>query len=159
MSTVDATIRTATVNDADTIGELAKEFQVYLRGMGDRTQVEFNAKTYRRDGFGPHAAFAGLVAELDGKVIGYLLYHFGYDTDRAMRLMFVIDLYVQETKRRRGIGEALMRVAAQICREAGGRELIWSVFVPNKLALQFYERLGAKYIHDLKFMYWPVPAL
>ena len=159
MSTVNATIRTATVDDADAIGELAKEFQVYLRGLGDRTQFECTAETYRRDGFGPHAAFASLVAELDGEVVGYLLYHFGYDTDRARRLMFVIDLYVQETKRRRGIGEALMRVAAQTCRDAGGRELIWSVFVPNKLAFQFYERLGAKYIQELTFMYWLVSTL
>ena len=159
MSTVNATIRTARVDDADAIGELAKEFQVYLCGLGDRTQFEFTAATYRRDGFGPCAAFAGLVAELDGEVVGYLLYHFGYDTDRAMRLMFVIDLYVQETKRRRGIGEALMRVAARICRDAGGRELIWSVFVPNKLAFQFYERLGAQYTQELTFMYWPVPSL
>ena len=132
---------------------------MYLRGLGDRTPVEFTAETYRRDGFGPHAAFTGLVAELDGEVVGYLLYHFGYDTDRAMRLMFVIDLYVQGAKRKRGIGEALMRAAAQICREAGGRELIWSVFVPNKLAFQFYERLGAKYIQELTFMYWPVPSV
>jgi GNAT superfamily N-acetyltransferase len=159
MSTVNATIHTATVDDADAIGELAKEFSVYLRALGDRTPIEFTAEAYRRDGFGPHAAFSGLVAELDDEVVGYLLYHFGYDTDRAMRLMFVIDLYVQETKRRRGIGEALMRVAAQICREAGGRELIWSVFMPNKLAFQFYERLGARYVQELKFMYWPIPAL
>jgi ribosomal protein S18 acetylase RimI-like enzyme len=75
-----------------------------------------------------------------------------------MRLMFMIDLYVQEAKRRRGIGETLMRAAAQICREAGARELIWSVFVPNKLALRFYERLGAKYIQELTFMYWSVPS-
>src|SRR5438552_242812 len=113
MSTVNITIRTATVADADAIGELAREFQVYLRAPGDRTQFEFTAGTYRRDGFGPHSAFAGLVAELDGEVVGYIFYHFGYDTDRAMRLMFGIDLYVHETKRRRGIGEALMRAAAQ----------------------------------------------
>ncbi len=90
-------------------------------------------------------------------MIGYLLYHFGYDTDRAMRLMHVIDLYVQESHRRRGTGEALMRTAARICQEAGGRELFWSVFIANKLAFQFYERLGAKRIHELEFMYWPVP--
>ena len=58
MSTVNATIRTATVDDAGVIGDLAKEFQVYLRGLGDRTQFEFTAETYRRDGFGLHAAFA-----------------------------------------------------------------------------------------------------
>jgi GNAT superfamily N-acetyltransferase len=158
MSTVNTTIRKATVADADVIGELAKQFQAYLRALGDRTQFEFTAETYRRDGFGPCPAFAGLVAELDGEVVGYLLYHFGYDTDRAMRLMFVIDLYVQETKRRRGIGEELMRAAARICRETGSRELMWSVFIPNKLASRFYERLGAKYLQELKLMYWPVPS-
>ena len=150
-------IRNATAADAHPIGELAREFQGYLQALGDRTQFEFTAETYLRDGFGPNPAFSGLVAELDGEVIGYLLYHFGYDTDRAMRLMHVIDLYVQESHRRRGTGEALMRTAARICQEAGGRELFWSVFTANKLAFQFYERLGAKCIHELKFMYWPVP--
>ncbi len=159
MSTVNAAIRTATVADADAIGVLVREFQAYLRALGDRTQFEFTAETYRRDGFGPDPAFSGLVAELDGEVVGYLLYHFGYDTDRAMRVMFVIDLYVQEAKRRRGTGGALMRRAARICREAGGRELMWSVFIANKPAFQFYERLGAKYLQELKYMYWPVPSL
>jgi GNAT superfamily N-acetyltransferase len=152
-----AVIRSATAADAHAIGALAKEFQVYLRALGDCTQFELTAETYLRDGFGPNPAFSGLVAELDGEVMGYLLYHFGYDSDRAMRQLHVIDLYVQASKRRCGIGEALMRAAAQICREAGGCELIWSVFVPNKLAFQFYERLEAKRLQELEFMSWPVP--
>jgi ribosomal protein S18 acetylase RimI-like enzyme len=155
---MSATIRAATGEDAQAIGKLAQEFQGYLRGLGDQTQFAFTAETYLRDGFGSNPAFAGLVAELDGEVIGYLLYHFGYDTDRAMRLMHVIDLYVREAQRRRGVGEALMRGAAEICREAEGREMIWAVFMPNTLAFQFYERLGAKHIQELRFMYWPVPS-
>jgi ribosomal protein S18 acetylase RimI-like enzyme len=157
-SAVNALIRPATVTDATAIGELAQEFQTYLRGLGDRTPFAFTAETYRRDGFGPTAAFAGLVAELEGQVVGYLLYHFGYDTDRALRLLYVIDLYVQEARRRCGVGEALMRAAAAKCQEAGGRELVWAVFAPNQLAFEFYERLGARYIQELKFMYWPVPG-
>lgn len=153
---MNVVIRNATAADAHSIGELAKEFQAYLRALGDRTQFELTAETYLRDGFGPNSAFSGLVAELNGEITGYLLYHFGYDTDRAMRLMYVIDLYVQESKRRCGVGEALMRTAAEICREARGSELVWAVFSSNKLAFQFYERLGAKYIQDLEFMYWPV---
>ena len=151
-------IRAATAADAQAIGKLVQEFQAYLRALGDQTAFAFTAETYLRDGFGPNPAFAGLVAELDGEVVGYLLYHFGYDTDRAMRLMYVIDLYVREAKRRCGAGEDLMRAAAVICREAGGRELIWSVFTPNTLAFQFYERLGAKRIQELEFMSWPVPS-
>jgi RimJ/RimL family protein N-acetyltransferase len=52
-----------------------------------------------------------------------------------------------------------MRAAARICREAGGRELMWSVFIQNKPAFRFYERLGARYLQELKYMYWPVPSL
>jgi ribosomal protein S18 acetylase RimI-like enzyme len=158
MSAMSIVIRNAAAADADAIGILAREFQAYLRALGDRTHFAFTAETYLQDGFGPNPAFSGLVAERDGKVIGYLLYHFGFDTDRAMRLMHVIDLYVHESQRRRGVGEVLMRRAAEICREAGGRELFWSVFSPNTLAFQFYEHLGAKRITALEFMSWPVPG-
>ena len=103
------TIRAATDADAQAIGRLEQEFQACLRALGDQTAFAFTAETYLRDGFGPNPAFAGLVAELAGKVVGYLLYHLGYDTDRALRLMYVIDLYVREAKRRCGAGEALMR--------------------------------------------------
>jgi hypothetical protein len=91
---MSAMIRNATAADADAIATLAREFQAYLRALGDRTYFEFTAETYRRDGFGPNPAFSSLVAERDSQVIGYLLSHFGYDTDRAMRLMHVIDLSV-----------------------------------------------------------------
>jgi GNAT superfamily N-acetyltransferase len=155
---MSAMIRNATAADADAIATLAREFQAYLRALGDRTYFEFTAETYRRDGFGPNPAFSSLVAERDSQVIGYLLYHFGYDTDRAMRLMHVIDLSVQASQRRRGVGQALMRRAAEMCREAGGRELIWSFFSPNTPAFQFYEYLGAKQIKELEFMSWPVPV-
>jgi hypothetical protein len=75
MSAMNAMIRNATAADADAIGKLAREFQAYLRALGDRTHFEFTAETYLRDGFGPNAAFSGLVAERNGEVIGYLLYH------------------------------------------------------------------------------------
>lgn len=152
------TIRAATPEDAAAVGELAQQFATYLRSLGDPTDFQFTADTYLRDGFGPNPAFSGLVAESEGKVIGYLLYHFGYDTDRAIRLLHVIDLYVHESVRRHGVGRALMEAAAQVCRQAGGRELFWSVYAPNKLAAAFYERLGARYTQELKFMYWPVPT-
>jgi len=88
-------IRTATPSDATDIGQLAQQLAAYLQGLGDLTDFQFNAETYLRDGFGPNPAFAGLVAETDGqawterseRLIGYLLYHFGYDTDLAIRDM------------------------------------------------------------------------
>ncbi len=154
---MNPTIRTATAADAYAIGALARQFQDYLRDLGDRTEFVFSSETYLRDGFGSHPAFSGLVAELGGTVVGYLLYTFGYDTDRAMRLMWIIDLFVDQSQRRHGVGTALMRAAASLGRQVGVGEMVWAVFFRNTLAFQFYDGLGAKRIEELKYMYWPIP--
>ena len=146
------TIRPAVASDAQSIGSLARQFASYLRELGDLTDFKLTASAYLRDGFGTNSAFAGLVAEDQGKVIGYLLYHFGYDSDRAARNMHVADLYVDRAARNQGVGKALMASAASIAREAGAEEMIWSVYQSNTIASRFYEKLGAQRITDLFFM-------
>jgi ribosomal protein S18 acetylase RimI-like enzyme len=148
-------VRPAVAADAEAVGKLAQQFAGYLRGLGDTTDFKLTADAYLRDGFGPKPAFAGLVPELDGNVIGYLLYHFGYDSDRAARNLHIVDLYVELEARKRGVGRALMTEAARIAREGGAQELVWSVYHANALAAAFYERLGAQRIADLFFMKLP----
>jgi ribosomal protein S18 acetylase RimI-like enzyme len=146
-------IRPALAGDAHSIGKLARQFANYLRELGDPTEFKLTAETYLRDGFGTTPpAFAGLVAEDQGHVVGYLLYHFGYDSDAAARNLHIVDLYVEGAARRRGIGRALLAGAAAIAREAGAQEVIWSVYSRNVLAETFYEKLGAQRITDLFFM-------
>ena len=65
-----------------------------------------------------------------------------------MRFLYIVDLWVDPAARRGGIGRALMGEAAARCRAKGGRALIWAVFTPNKLAIDFYERLGADFYDD-----------
>jgi len=149
-------IREATRDDANIVGVLAAEFADYLQSLGDQTSFQFNARTYLRDGFGDKPAFEGLVAEIDEEIVGYLLYHFGYDVDLAMRILHVVDLYVRPAYRLRGVGQALMERAREICATAGGKGLFWSVYSPNRSAFKFYERLGARYTKDLEFMYLPL---
>jgi ribosomal protein S18 acetylase RimI-like enzyme len=146
-------IRPALGSDAQSIGNLARQFASYLRDLGDLTDFKLTANAYLRDGFGTNAAFAGLVAEEDqSKIIGYLLYHFGYDSDRAARNMHVVDLYVDRAARNRGVGRALMARAASIARETSAEEMIWSVYRSNTIAATFYEKLGAQRIKDVFFM-------
>ena len=148
-------IRLALAGDAHAVGKLAQQFAGYLRNLGDPTDFKLTAETYIRDGFGVTPAFAGLVAEDRGAVIGYLLYHFGYDSDKAIRNLHIVDLYVDSAVRRQGVGTALMSHVAGIAREARAQELIWSVFHPNALATRFYEGLGAGRITDVFFMKLP----
>jgi GNAT superfamily N-acetyltransferase len=153
------TIRTARATDAPSIGALARQFADYLQQLGDTTEFKLTAETCLRDGFGDNPAFTGLVAEYDGKVIGYLIYHFGYDSDAAARTLHIADLFVDRTERRKGTGRALMARAAEIARQAGAEEIIWSVFRSNHLATAFYESLGAERIRDVFFMKLRADAL
>ena len=150
------TVRHAVASDADAIAKLSAEFEAYLRTLGDTTEFHFNAETFRRDGFGDEPAIRGLVAEHDAKIVGYVLYTFGYDTDQACRTLNIEDLYVSEQSRKRGVGKALMVMAQEVCRAAGGKELFWSVYKSNAPAYDFYTRLGAKMVDDEDFMYLPV---
>jgi ribosomal protein S18 acetylase RimI-like enzyme len=149
-------IREATQDDAGDIVALYDELTDYLRSLGDTTDFQFNSRTYLRDGFGDKPAFKGLVAKVGDNVIGYLLYHLGYDTDLAARTLHVIDLYVRPAYRLQGVGRALMKRAAEICAVAGGKRLYWFVYSPNRPAFSFYERLGAQYLKDMESMYLPV---
>jgi ribosomal protein S18 acetylase RimI-like enzyme len=145
-------VRAAAAEDAGAVGRLAAEFAEYLRALGDESDFRFDAGVYLLDGFGESPAFAGLVAGGGDEIIGYLLYHPGYDVDYAARTLHVVDLYVGEAFRGRGVGRALTEHAARVCRVLGGTQLFWSVYAPNKAALRFYERLGARLTRDMLFM-------
>jgi GNAT superfamily N-acetyltransferase len=149
-------IREATRDDAGDIVALSDEAVEYLRSLGDTADFQFNASTYLRDGFGNSPAFQGLVAEINNEVVGYLLYHPGYDTDLAIRILHIINLYVRPANRLQGVGRALMKRAGEICTAAGGKGLSWSVYSPNRPAFDFYERLGARYHRDMEYMYLPL---
>ncbi|MEJ2630173.1 MAG: GNAT family N-acetyltransferase [Acidihalobacter sp.] len=88
---------------------------------------------FRRDGFGPTPAFHTLVAERDGVVIDYLLYHFGYDAELAARAMHIVDLYATRHHRGQGAGSALMTSARAICCADAIPRMVWSDYKPNRL--------------------------
>ena len=149
-------IRVATENDADQVVALYGEFTQYLQALGDSTDARLTAEIYRRDGFGENPAFSGFVAELENEVVGYLLYHFGYDTELAARVMYIMDLYVAERHRMQGVAASLMTAAESIARDHGVMEILWSVYKLNPRARKFYEKLGGKLIDDLHYMYLEV---
>ena len=150
-----AIVRPSTAADGPVIAKLASAFSDYLRSVGDPDPDpgQITEERYLADGTGPKPAFYGLIGELDGEPVGYLLYCHGYDLDLGGRVIDIIDLFVQESARGHGVGRLLMQTAAEACREADGHCLSWSVYHGNKLAQRFYKQLGATAISDLDFMY------
>ena len=145
-------LRAATPDDAKAVAALYAEFAAYLRSLDGGDEYYFDERAYLRDGFGPGAAFQAIVAEQDGEIAGYLLWHAGYDSDLARRTLRIADLFVRPAARRAGIGRALMDEAERICRKFGGVELVWEVFAPNELARRFYAAVGARHVDDLLIM-------
>jgi GNAT superfamily N-acetyltransferase len=151
-------IRPIRLDDAEAVGAMAQELNAAMRALGDKNEGRFDAACFRRDGFGDRPAFSGLIAEDAGEAQGYLLYDELYDTDLAQRILFVIDLYIRPAARGHGVGRALMAEAERLCRIAGGGALLWGVLHQNEAAMAFYEKLGARYVDDVRFMVLRLPA-
>jgi ribosomal protein S18 acetylase RimI-like enzyme len=149
-------IRHAVREDAKSVEALEREFSEDLRSIGISSDSSFSAESYLRDGFGPDPAFSGLVVDDGTDLLGYLLYHLGYEVEDAARILYVIDLYIRRDSRGQGLGRALMKEATKVCRELGGSQVCWSVYASNAPALRFYESLGANYTLDEKFMHLDV---
>lgn len=109
----------------------------------------FTARAFRRDGFGPDAAFDCLIAESHGRPAGYALYVADYDTDLMCHGTYLADLYVEIAARRCGIGRALMATLSRVTRRRGGRWLRWNVLRDNASARAFYRTLGQEREHLL----------
>ena len=77
-----------------------------------------------------------LVAEEDGKLIGFCGMWLVIDAAQ------ITNVAVVETARGRGIGEALMREAIRVAREANMDVMSLEVRVTNKVAQNLYRKLG-----------------
>ena len=132
------TVRPALPEDAELIARMARALSLADGGRSSR----FTAESFLRDGFGDHAAFSTVIAELAGEVVGYAIYYPGYDTDSATRGIYLADLYVDQTRRRQGIGRALIAGLAAEARGDGARWMFWSVLKRNRGARRFYKKIA-----------------
>ena len=147
-------VRDGRPDDAAAIARLCAEFAQYLAALGEPEPRSISTEEVLRDGFGEQPAFASIVAEYDGRVVGYLLHHPGYDIVRGGRISIIVDLFVTAEARRAGVGRALMEHARHACRRSGKHALVWAVHSRNLAAIAFYKRLGATFSEDL-LVIWP----
>jgi GNAT superfamily N-acetyltransferase len=146
------TVRPCLGSDAAGIESLFREFVAYLRSIGDENDYRFSAQQYLTDGFGSDPAFRGFVAEDASGLIGYVLFSRSYD-EYYLRSLYVVDLYVQQASRGKGVGRALMNAVRNAALAEGVTRLSWAVHKKNSGALRFYEALGARYASDVHVMH------
>lgn len=133
-------VRPARPEDADAIAEMANSLNVLMGEPDGRITGDI----LRRDVFDSGEEIEALVAEQNGGLVGYALFHDAYNTDLPAWGLWIMDLYVAPEARSQGVGRLLMAEVARETLRRGGRSLSWGVLNRNTRALEFYARLGAE---------------
>lgn len=98
----------------------------------------------RRDGFGARPLFRAYLGEVDGVPVAYAITYRTYSSFLALPTLFLEDLFVLPDARGHGVGGALFRHVAAMAVEEGCGRMEWVVLDWNRVAIDFYERLGAR---------------
>lgn len=98
--------------------------------------------------FGDRPAAEAVVAEQDGRVVGFALYFTNFSTFLGKPGLYLEDLFVEPQARGRGIGRSLLRRLGRLAVERGCGRFEWSVLDWNESAIGFYESMGAEVLAD-----------
>ena len=130
------TIRNATPEDVDLLMTLVERLELELPALPypeDPADFE-RAKVERMVNEG-----VALLAEEDGKTIGYALARHG---DHGPTTIYVTDLWVDSSSRRQGLGREMLKRVAAAAGESGSTHVVLDVDSRNRDAIAFYEHLG-----------------
>ncbi|EST37442.1 hypothetical protein N566_13025 [Streptomycetaceae bacterium MP113-05] len=134
------TIDRATEADAETISRLLGTIEAYYGGEdrpGDPGQV-------RAALFGERPVATVLLAREGNEVLGMASFTYLWPASGADTSLYLKELFVHESARRRGVALALMEALRQEATAAGCSRVEWTADRDNPPALAFYESLGAK---------------
>lgn len=84
----------------------------------------------------------GLVAELDGELVGLAHFSFTNSTWSRNRDVYLEDLFVSTTVRGQGFGKALILALDDVAREEGSRRIWWETQAGNAVARRLYDSVA-----------------
>jgi GNAT superfamily N-acetyltransferase len=107
-------------------------------------EVKADAATLGRFLFGEPRRAEALIAEWDGKPVGFAVWYYSFSTFLGRPSLYVEDVFVEPAMRGKGIGKAVFaHLAARALAQGCGR-MEWSVLDWNAPSIAFYRSLGAK---------------
>jgi GNAT superfamily N-acetyltransferase len=141
MSEHRITIRPATPADGETFLTLVDALADYEKL--DRPTPEARGRLIA-DAFGERPRISVFLGELDGRAVAYAIILETYSSFLALPTLYLEDLFVIPEARRFGMGRAFFReLAGEALRRGCGR-MEWVVLDWNQLAIDFYDKLGAR---------------
>jgi GNAT superfamily N-acetyltransferase len=125
-----------------------KDFLLLIEGLAryeDDTPPDDAAKhRLEIDALSKNPPFHAFVVYSGDRPVGYLIYYYTYSTCDGKRILFLEDIFVTESVRKKGVGKELFNFCLEEAKKQGCRELQWAVLTWNEDAIGFYERMGGK---------------
>lgn len=137
-------VRKGEKKDMSAVLNLIKELAIFEK---EPQAVEVTANDLLRDGFSDNPLFYTFIAEVEGEIIGMALYYYRYSTWKG-KTIHLEDLIVQEKSRGTGAGYALYTAIISQGEKDNVRRIEWNVLNWNTLAINFYNKSGAKLLQD-----------
>ncbi|OKH29108.1 GNAT family N-acetyltransferase [Chroogloeocystis siderophila] len=141
----EITLRPATPDDVSVLFFLIQALAEYEKLSH---AVTGSAEALRQHLFNPQPYVEAIIAETQGKAVGFALFFHNYSTFLTQPGIYLEDLFVLPEYRRQGIGKALIKYLAQLAIERDCGRLEWSVLDWNEPAISFYRRMGAAILPD-----------
>lgn len=133
-------IREATEADAPVILSFIKQLARYEKLSHEVVATEARI---RETLFGTRRVAEVAIGFLNQRAVGFVLFFHNYSTFLGQPGLYIEDLFVEESYRRRGFGRALLLYVAHLAHERRCGRLEWSVLDWNEPAIEFYKKLGA----------------
>jgi GNAT superfamily N-acetyltransferase len=137
----DLLIRNAKREDVSSILKLIKALAKFEK---EEFAVQITEKELAEDGFGENPSYSCIVAELEGKVVGFALYFIRYSTWQG-RTVYLEDFLVDENYRSKGIGKRLFEEMIAIAKRLKVRQMSWQVLDWNEGAIRFYKKYNTEF--------------
>jgi GNAT superfamily N-acetyltransferase len=144
-TTTSAIVRRAVAQDAPAVAALIDALADYEK-LPRPTEA---ARTrLQRDLFGPAPRIECHLAFMNGYPVGYAIVLETYSSFLALPTLYLEDLFVLPEYRGRKVGYALFTSMLEEAKRRGCGRMEWAVLDWNKLALDFYERIGGQHMKE-----------
>ncbi|MCK4861507.1 MAG: GNAT family N-acetyltransferase [Rhodobacteraceae bacterium] len=114
----------------------------YLDYYETSVPEEVYVSSFARMLSGKDDEFHGMVAELDGKLVGLVHYLFHRHGWKIENVCYLQDLYTDPTVRGKSIGRALIEATYKAADEAGAPTVYWLTQDFNEAGRRLYNRVG-----------------
>ena len=140
-------VRRATRKDAGALGELAEKLVIQHQEydarrfslLARREQMAwfYGTQTEAKDA-------VVLVAEIDGEIAGFAYIQFEAKNFAGLleSAAWLHDIYVEDTARRKSVGQSLLESSIKAAKELGATKLMLTVAARNEIARKFFEQNG-----------------